>query len=141
MKKLSLLIVLLLISGITFSQTLEKGTLIGLHESKIKLHPDVSYNQYKEFLLNKLFPKIEEAYKGDAEIYLIEGIRGDNLNNFGWLFVFKSVELRDKWLDESGNLRETVSGEFWEALGDVMNEQNKYIITGIVSDYTDWIIQ
>lgn len=141
MKKLSLLIVLLIFSWITFSQTLEKGNLIGSHESKIKLHPDISYSQYKEFLLNKLFPKIEEAYKGDAELYLIEGIRGENLNNYGWIFVFKSVEARDKWLDEKGNLKETVRDEFWEVLGDLMNEQNKYIITGIESDFTDWIVQ
>ena len=141
MKKIFVLIALLLFSGFTFGQSLEKGNLIGLHESKIKLHPDVSYNQYQEFLSNKLFPKIEEAYKGDAKIYLIEGIRGEHLNNFGWLFVFKSVEVRDKWLDETGNLRETISGEFWETLDDVLNEQNKYIITGIESDFTDWIVQ
>ena len=39
------------------------------------------------------------------------------------------------------NLRETVSEEFWEVPCDLMNEQNNYIITGIESDYTDWIIQ
>lgn len=141
MKKIFVLIALVLFSGFTFSQTLEKGNLIGLHESKIKLHPDVSYNQYKEFLLNTLFPKIEEAYKGDAELFLIEGIRGENLNNYGWLFVFKSIEARDKWLDENGNLKDTVSDEFWEVIKEEMDEQNKYIISGIDSDFTDWIVQ
>jgi hypothetical protein len=141
MKKIFVLIALLLFSGFTFSQTLEKGNLIGLHESKITLHPDVSYNQYKEFLLNTLFPKIEEAYKGDAKLYLIEGIRGEHLNHYGWLFVFKSVEARDKWLDDNGNLKNTISDEFWETLGDAMDEQNKYIISGIESDFTDWIVQ
>ena len=141
MKKLSLLIVLLLFSCITFGQTFEKGNLIGLHVSKIKLNPDVSYNEYKEFLLNKLFPKIEEAYKGDAELFLIEGIKGENLNNYGWVFVFKSVEARDKWIDENGGIRESLSEEFWGVLGDLMEEQNKYIITGIESDFTDWVVQ
>lgn len=141
MKKIFVLIALFLFSGSIFSQTLEKGNLIGLHESKIKLNPDVSYNQYKDFLLNKLFPKIEEAYKGDAKIYLIEGIRGENQDNYGWIFVFKSVEARDKWLDENGSLKEAVSEEFWKTIEDEMNEQKKYIISGIESDFTDWVVQ
>ena len=141
MKKIFLLIALVLFSGFTFSQTLKPGNLIGLHESKIKLHPDISYNQYKEFLLNTLTPKIEEAYKGDVKLYLIEGIRGENLHNFGWIFIYESVETRDKWIDEEGNIKASLRDEFWEVLKDVMEEQNKYIISGIESDFTDWVVQ
>jgi len=141
MKKNFVLVALLLFSGITFSQTLEKGNLIGLHVSEIVLQPDVSYNQYKEFLLNTLFPKLEEAYKGDVKFYLIEGIKGENKNNYGWIFLFKSAEVRDKWITEEGGIREELQEEFMEVIADVMKEQEKYILNGVESSYTDWVVQ
>lgn len=140
MKKLSLLIVLILFSGITFSQTLEKGNVLGIHTSEVILQPDVTYNQYKEFLLNQLFPKFEEAYMGDVKLYLIEGIKGENVNNYGWVFLFKSPEALKKWVSEEGGINESLSDEFWETVSDVMNEQNKYVKV-FETSFTDWIIQ
>ena len=137
MKKIFVLVALLLFSGFTFSQTLEKGIVLGLHTSEIVLQPDVSYNQYKEFLLNKLFPKFEEAYKGDVKFYLIEGIKGENNNNFGWIFFFKSTETLNKWMGEKGEIN---SDEFWETVSDVMEEQNKYVKV-FETSFTDWVVQ
>jgi len=140
MKKIFVLVAQLLFSGITFSQTLEKGNFIGLHVTEIVLQPDVTYNQFKEFLLNKIFPKYEEAFKGDVELYLIEGIRGENEKGDGMIMLMKSSDVRDKWFNENGQLRETLRDEFNEVLADVMKEQQKYIKASSRT-YTDWIVQ
>ena len=87
-----------------------------MHESQIILRPDISYNQYNQFLPDKLFPKIEAAYKGDVELYLIEGIIGENSDNWGWIFLLKSAEARDKWIDEEGGIKEALREEFFKVI-------------------------
>ena len=140
MKKIIVLIGLLLFSGITFSQTFEKGQVLGIHVNEIVLQPDVTYNQYKEFMMNKAFPKFEEAYKGDVKLYLIEGIKGENKDKIGWIFLFKSSEAFKKWITEEGGINEALSDEFWKTVSDVMDEQNKYVKANNRT-FTDWVVQ
>ena len=137
MKKIFVLVALLLFSGFTFSQTLEKGNVLGIHVFEVILQPDVTYNQFKEFLLNKSFPKYEEAFKGDVKLYLIEGIKGENKDKFGWIFLFKSTEALNKWVGEKGGIN---SDEFMETVSEVMEEQNKYVKV-FEHPFTDWVVQ
>ena len=140
MKRLFLISILVAIASVAFCQMLPKGVVIGLHESEIILQPDVTYNQYKEFLLKEAIPKFEEAYNGDAKIYLIEGIKGENVNNFGWIFLFKSKEILDKWIGPEGGIGEQFIDEFNEKIADVMKEQEKYVKV-FESNFTDWVVQ
>lgn len=71
---------------------------------------------------------------------MIEGIKVENVNNFGWIFLFKSKESLDKWIDEKGGIREQYKSEFNEKIADVMKEQEKYVKV-FESQFTDWVVQ
>jgi hypothetical protein len=80
------------------------------------------------------------TYKGDVKLYLIEGTKGENLNNFGFIFLFKSHEAYKKWFGKEGERIESLWEEFMKNISDVMNEQNKYVKV-YETTYTDWVVQ
>jgi len=97
MKKLILTAAFIIVAGATFGQTFQKGNLIGHHVGIIILDPDVTYNQYKDFYLNKYIPAFNKQFQGDIKLYHAEGDRGDDENCVSDFIVFKSVEVRDKY--------------------------------------------
>jgi len=131
MKKLILTAAaLILFAGATFGQTLQKGNLIGFHVTTVDLKPDVTMEQYQEFYISKVIPEIEKHYPG-WKGYAVKGIRGENENSIGVIYVIESEKYRDKYFNEDGSLNE---------LGPIWEELNKL---GIYSEkhYTDWIVQ
>ena len=137
MKKLSVLIVLLFLSLVTFSQTLEKENLLGLHILTIKPNPDVTFNQFMDYFMNKWVPKYEESFPG-LKIYVVKGNRGENENSFGTLFCFDSVETRDKYwpkMDESSELAQ----QCFDKLRPTTDELQK--LGSWSSIHTDWVVQ
>ncbi len=50
MRRLILTTALVLLAGITFGQTLKKGVILGVHHMTITLEPDVTMDQYLDFL-------------------------------------------------------------------------------------------
>ena len=140
MKKLILTAALiLLVVGTTFGQTLQKGSLVGFHVGTIILDPDVTYNQYKDFYLNKYIPEFEKQFQGDIKMYSAEGDRGDDENCGSMILVFKSVEIRDKYFKQEGSSTELYNSKL-EKIQPIWEELNKL---GIYSEkhYTDWVIQ
>jgi len=140
MKKLLVLIAFILFSGITFSQTLQKGNLVGVHVLNVTLQPDVTIDQFKDVMINKVIPTREKAFNNDVEIYLLEGIRGEANNQIGMIFLFKSEEVRDKWYIAEGQIRESLREDFQAAMKEAVEERGKYA-KWISSKYTDWIVQ
>ena len=137
MKKNFVLVALLLFSGFTFSQTLEKGNLIGLHTLTIKPNPDVTFNQFMDFLENKFIPKYEESFPG-LKMYVLEADRGENEGKFGLLFMFDSKESRDKYwpnMDETSELAQ----QGFEKMRPTSEEMVKFGTWS--STHTDWIVQ
>ena len=51
MKKNLIIVALILIMGVTYGQTFQKGNLVGFHVGTVDLDPDVSLNQWKKLLL------------------------------------------------------------------------------------------
>ena len=51
MKKLLLLIVLGLVATVAFGQALQKGNLLRIHYLTVDLDPDVTMNQYLDFVI------------------------------------------------------------------------------------------
>ena len=139
MKKLILLAAFVIVAGTTFGQTLQKGNLIGVHVIDVTIQPDVTYNQWKDFYVNKLIPKMNEAYQNDAKVFLLEGIRGESKNEIGLIFVFKSGEARDKYFNEDGSYTE-FGEKFREKMNSVNKEAEKYE-KEYSTKYTDWIVQ
>ena len=140
MKKILVLVALLLFSGITFSQTLQKGNLVGTHVLNITLQPDLTIDQFKDVMINKLIPGREKAFNNDVKIYLLEGVRGEENNQLGLIFIFKSEEVRNKWYAGEGQIRESLREDFEAAIKEVREERAKYA-KSVSSIYTDWVVQ
>ena len=139
MKKFIIAAAFILLTGIVFGQPLQKGNLVGVHVVDLVLQPDVTYNQWKDFMINKYIPKLEEASEGDWAIYLLEGIRGENKNEIGLIYIVKSEAARDKYYNDDETLTE-LGKEFYEKLNPILEEANKFQ-KSFSTKYTDWIVQ
>ena len=138
MKKLIFLAAFLVMTVAIFGQTLQKGNVIGMHVGTMILDPNVTYNQFKDFWINKFIPEWDKQFKGDIKLYLAEGDRGADVNCISVLYVFKSVEVRDKYFNKEGASTELMNSiqidpSIMEAFGKLGTYSEKH--------YTDWIIQ
>ncbi len=137
MKKLILATVLILLVGITFGQTLQKGNFVGTHVMTINLDPDVTLNQFKEFFANKVIPGWEKHFPG-AKVYLLKGIRGESENSFAIIYTFESEKDRNKyWKEEGGGFTE-LGEEANEKMTPILEELNK--LGTWATKYTDWVV-
>ena len=139
MKKFIIAAAFILLTGIVFGQALQKGNLVGLHNVDLVLQPDVTYNQWKDFMINKYIPKLEEVSQGDWAIYLLEGIRGENKNKIGLIYIVKSEAARDKYYNDDETLTE-LGKEFYEKMNPILEEAKKFEKSNSTK-YTDWIVQ
>jgi hypothetical protein len=137
MKKLVFIAVLILLSGFTFGQSLQKGTLIGTHVISVTLQPGVTMEKYAEFVKTKLIPEIEKNMP-NFKVYLLKGIRGENNNSLGLLYVIKSAQDRDKYYNADGSDNELMKSVNAK-LKPVTDEIGK--LGTLDTKYTDWIIQ
>ncbi len=137
MKKLILIAAVILMAGITYGQGLQKGNLVGTHVVTVSLKPGVTMEKYIDFYKTRLFPEMEKNMP-NWKFYLVKGIRGENINSFGFIIIIKSVQDRDKYYnaDESDSeLGKSVNVK----LKPVMDELEK--LGTDTSKYTDWIVQ
>ena len=138
MKKLLIITALLLIVGVSFGQSLKKGTVLGTHAISVVLNPDVTLNQYLDFMNNKLKPEFEKNFPG-VQILVLKGTRGENKNGIGMLYVVESVEVRDKYWPKDGESSEIAKSAL-EKMQATMEEWAKMEVD-FSTKYTDWIIQ
>ena len=96
MKKLILIAAVILMAGITYGKGLQKGNLIGTHVVTVSLMPGVTMEKFMDFYKTKVIPEIEKNVPNMKE-YIVKGIRGENKDSFGEIFVFKSSQERDKY--------------------------------------------
>jgi len=139
MKKLIFLVAFLVMAGAIFGQTLQKGNVIGMHVGTMILDPNVTYNQFKDFWINKYIPEWDKQLQGDIKLVLAEGDRGADVNCISVMYVFKSVEVRDKYFSKEGSMTEFANTQF-EKLSTIEAEFSK-LGTYSEKHYTDWIIQ
>ena len=139
MKKNLVIVALILMVGITYGQTFEKGNLVGFHVGTVDLAPDVSLDQWKKFAIDTYFPAVNKAYKGEVTMYLADGERGKFVNYVGMYIIFESIEVRNKYIPEPG-VRSELNQSIWETVKPIYDEWQKL---GNFSreHYTDWVIQ
>ena len=146
MKKLIIAAAFILLAGATFGQTFQKGNLVSFHVITLHLNPDVTYNQWKNFMLNKLIPAFDKGFQGDIKMYIWEGERGDDKNYVSYLWIFKSVEVRDKYwpLSKTDAMHGTAT-ELWLSKFEKINlplaDEASNLGTSTQRHYTDWVIQ
>jgi len=137
MKKLAFITVFMLLSGFAFGQNIQKGNLIGTHVMTVTLQPGVTMEKLMDFYKTNVIPEMEKNYS-NMKAYQVKGVRGEKMNSFGMILVFKSAQDRDKYYNADGSYSEL--GESANAkLKPVSDELQK--LGSVTSEYTDWIVQ
>jgi hypothetical protein len=139
MKKNLVIVALILIVGVINGQTFQKGNLVGFHVGTVDLDPDVSLNQWKKFALDTFFPAFNKEFEGEVAMYIADGERGKFENYIGYFIVFKTIEVRNKYIPEPNKMSELWKSK-WEKVKPINDELEKM---GSFSreHFTDWVIQ
>lgn len=135
MKKLIFISILVFCSGILAAQSLQKGNLIGTHVFDLKLQPGVTQDQFIEFFKSKYGPELEKNTGWKA--YLVKGVRGENPNTLGLIYVIKSEKDRDRFYNPDGTQSEA-GKQMMKNSQSLIDEMAKYAT--FTTKYTDWIV-
>ena len=90
MKKIIFLAAFAFASITVFSQSLQKGNLVGLHTTTVKLNGKTTMKQYVDFVSNKWAPIMSSAV--NADVHVLKYLRGDGADKLCFIFVFKTEE-------------------------------------------------
>lgn len=93
--------------------------------------------KYTDFFKTKVIPEMEKNMP-NWKVYLVKGLRGENINSFGFIIVVKSVQDRDKYYNADGSDSELGKSTNVK-LKPVTDELEK--LGTYTSKYTDWIVQ
>lgn len=136
MNKVVLFTAFLLMGGLAFGQVLEKGTVIGAYPLEITLNPDVTMNQFIEFMQTKSIPAWEEHFEG-THVFLLKGYTGDHAGGYGLIIFCESVEVYDMYWNNKGMITEKGQA-IMDKLDPILEEQTK--LGRLSWDFTDWVI-
>jgi hypothetical protein len=136
MKKLVFLMALIMLSGLTFGQGLQKGNLVGFHVITVTLQPGVTLEKFIEFYNSKVIPGYEKNFQG-GKAFLAKSIRGENKDSYGVFMVFKTEKDRDKYFKPDGSSTDLGIAAN-DKLKPVFEELNK--LGTRTSVYNDWLV-
>ena len=138
MKKILLSIGFILFALMLSGQTLQKGQVIGFHNITPELNPDVTFNQWKTFAMEKYMPAFNKEFEGEVTVYWLSGERGKYKNSVAFMIVFKSVEVRDKYIPSESQTSDLYNAKM-EKVMPIFNEWRK--MGTYTLEFTDWVIQ
>ena len=119
----------------TSEQKIEKGNMLGAHVLKPQLNPDVTMNQFLEFMVTRYNPVVEKNLGWKS--YFLRADRGKFQGKYMMLYWIESVEARDKFYDSEG--RRTEEGDkAFEKIRPLYEEMQKMV--NLSSEYTDWVV-
>ena len=136
MKNLILTLSFMLFTGSIFGQTLLSGNLVGVHVITIELKKGITMSEFQKFHVNKLIPEYEKNYPG-WQLFLAQGLRGENQNKYGWIIVVESEEIRDQYYNDDGSITEFGQAAA-EKMKPVLEEAEQF--GRLNRTYTDWLI-
>lgn len=136
MKRLVLFSAIILIAGMTYGQSLQKGNLIGTHEFNVTLAPGVTMDKYMDFCNSKIKPEVEKLYE-NWQVYFLKGIRGEKPDKYLMIYVIKAQKDRDKYYNADGTPNE-LNNQVSAKMQPLMDELNK--LGTFTSAYTDWLV-
>ena len=116
--------------------SLNQGSLMGIHTLKISLKRGATMEQFENYFLNETIPNYEKEFKG-AKVNLVKGIRGENKGDMGMIWIFESNEARDLFYDSNGAPTK---------LNQEVNQRLRTVDEGLskigtwTSRYTDWSV-
>ena len=137
MRKLLVITALVLFAGVAFGQTMQKGSVIGLHTSVVTLNSGVTLDQYMDFINNKMIPEFEKHFPG-IKLYLVKGLNREIKDEYALIFFAESKEVYNKyWNDDGSNTDEAVAAT--SKVQPVIDEWNK--LDSSTPVITDWVVQ
>ena len=119
------------------AQTLQKGAVIGFHNSTFIPNPDVTMNQCLNFFKDKYLPEWEKNFPG-MKAFLLKGVRGECIDCISFMMLFQSDDIRNKYWKDEGVFTE-LGNAAYEKMKSVSSEMAKF--GKMVDKYTDWVIQ
>ena len=136
MKKIIFVTAFIIMAGIAYGQTLQKGNFIGFHYYTITLDPDATLNQFLDVWQNKVVPAWEKNFQ--VKVYILKGIRGECKNCFAVIVIYESEADRNKFFNKDDTFN-----EMGQAASDkcqpALDELGK--LGELTRKYTDWIVQ
>lgn len=137
MKKITITLAFLLLTSPIFAQALQKGNLVGVHVITIELKKGITMSEFQKFHVNKLIPEYEKNYPG-WQLFLAQGLRGENQNKYGWIIVVESEEVRDRYYNDDGSITE-FGQDAADKMKPILQEAEEF--GKLTRTYTDWLIQ
>jgi hypothetical protein len=136
-----LILSLFLVPGICHAQGLERGNLIGVHVVTVHLKPNASMEDFTRFYVEHVLPEYEKNWPG-LKGYLLKAFFSDSKNKFAIVWLFKTVEDRNRNFNPDGSANELEKA----ALEKVKPVEDK--LKAMYGDYTiqytredDWVVQ
>lgn len=141
MKKTLFLLACAFLCFVSYSQSVHKGSLLGLHTFPASsLRPEVTMEDFTKFYNTTVIPRFEKAFPG-VKIYLVRSVRGADSSSLGVIYVFDTEADRNKYFNDDGSM--TAMGKAAnDKLMDLNNEFEKYMSSSNAPDkYNDWVVQ
>ena len=137
MRKLLVITAFLLFAGIAFGQTMQKGVVIGVHTVTVTLNPDVTMDQYQDFILKKLIPEWEKHFPG-AKLFISKGLNRENKDEYAMLIYIESKKVYYKYWNDDGSATDIGAA----AVAKVQPTIDEMVKLGTYSSViNDWVIQ
>ena len=111
MKKLIIAAAFILLAGVAFGQTLQKGGIIGVNHMTITLKPDVTMNQFLDFFTKKWIPDVEGNLDGWKGI-IVKGNKGEHVNEYGIVWYIESMKHYNKYYNKDGSQTDEMTAVF-----------------------------
>lgn len=140
-KRCIVLIIGLLVSGPCWGQRLERGNLIGVHVVTVNLKPTASMEDFTKFYVDHVLPEYEKNWPG-LKGYLLRSFFSDSKNKFAIVWLFKTVEDRNRYFNADGSANELEKAAY--AKVKPIEDKLKDMYGSYSVQYThedDWVVQ
>lgn len=131
MKKLVIITALILLTGVAYGQTLQKGSILALRTDAPTLNPGVTMDQYVNFMIDRFAPELEKLYPG-TKVLILKGDRGEQKGEYAMLIYVESEKAREKLFGAEDDETQSKLLPLLEELGEIA------VLSG---KYTDWVVQ
>jgi len=137
MKKLIIAAAFILFTGVAFGQTVQKGSIVGVHTSTVTLNSGVTLDQYLDYFTNRFIPEFEKNFPG-VKLFLVKGLNREVKGEYGKIFIIESKKVYNKYWNDDGSYTD-VTAAIVEKVQPLIDEGNKL---GTTTDViADWVIQ
>ena len=139
--RLVVIAVLLLVSSVCYAQGLERGNLVGVHVVTVNLNPNATMDEFTKFYVEHVLPEYEKNWPG-LKGYLLKSFFSDSKNKFAIVWLFKTVEDRNRNFNPDGSANELEKAALEKVKP--MEEKLKKMYGNYTVQYThedDWVVQ